>query len=214
VLDSELLQPIQRAEDLPICIHGTYFSKWSPKRKCQVQIWKQIKEEGLKPMGRNHIHFVPHEVGSRTVISGMREDCSIAIYLDVAKTLQKGIKLYRSANDVILTRGDQSGTIPPELFQRVVEIKTGRCLWPVEEPRADECDSDASEQVGNSDSSFHPHVTLAKASRANGKARIPKACWQDFQDTDLGPVVVESLELCRLKGDEGGYYEIEAAVPL
>ena len=42
-------------------IHGTYFSKWSPKRKCQVQIWKQIKEEGLKPMGRNHIHFVPHE---------------------------------------------------------------------------------------------------------------------------------------------------------
>ena len=29
----------------------------------------------------------------------------------------------------ILTRGDESGRIPPALFQRVVEIKSGRCLW-------------------------------------------------------------------------------------
>lgn len=211
VVDSELLQPVQRAEDLPICIHGTYFTKWSPKKKCQVQVWSQIKQEGLKPMGRNHIHFVPHEVGSRTVISGMREDCAVAIYLDVPKALEQGIKLYRSANDVILTRGDESGRIPPALFQRVVEIKSGRCLWPVEEPCADTTDSETAEEVRRG---FHPHVKLAKTSRAHGKARIPKACWQEFRDTDLGPVVVDRLELCRMKADGGGYYQIEASVPL
>jgi len=211
VVDSELLQPVQRAEDLPVCIHGTYFTKWSPKKKCQVQVWSQIKQEGLKPMGRNHIHFVPHEVGSRTVISGMREDCAVAIYLDVPKALEQGIKLYRSANDVILTRGDESGRIPPALFQSVVEIKSGRCLWPVEEPCIDTTDSETAEEVGQG---FHPHVKLAKTSRAHGKARIPKACWQEFRDTDLGPVVVDRLELCRMKADAGGYYQIEASVPL
>ena len=30
----------------------------------------------------------------------------------------------------ILTRGDESGRIPPSLFQRVVEIQSGRSLWP------------------------------------------------------------------------------------
>eukprot|EP00439_Symbiodinium_sp_Y106_P071772 s1483_g12.t11 len=222
VVDSELLQPVQRAEDLPVCIHGTYFTKWSPKKKCQVQVWSQIKQEGLKPMGRNHIHFVPHEVGSRTVISGMREDCAVAIYLDVPKALEQGIKLYRSANDVILTRGDESGRIPPALFQRVVEIKSGRCLWPVEEPCIDTTDSETAEEALSGRASqqhfkkpqfarFHPHVKLAKTSRAHGKARIPKACWQEFRDTDLGPVVVDRLELCRMKADAGGYYQIEAS---
>ncbi|CAK9078941.1 tRNA 2'-phosphotransferase 1 [Durusdinium trenchii] len=103
--------------------------RWHYKKKCYVDVWPAIKREGLKPMGRNHIHFVPHEVGSRTVISGMRQDCTVAIYLDVPKALDMGIKLFRSANDVVLTRGDEAGHVPTELFTRVVEIKTGRLLW-------------------------------------------------------------------------------------
>ena len=67
--------------------------RWHHKKKTYVDVWPAIKREGLKPMGRNHIHFVPHEarewwgmalevesrrsshcqVGSRTVISGMRQ---------------------------------------------------------------------------------------------------------------------------------------------
>ncbi|CAE7526298.1 unnamed protein product [Symbiodinium natans] len=227
VLDSELLQPILNAEDLPVCIHGTYFTKWSPKKKCQVQVWNQIKKEGLKPMGRNHIHFVPHEVGSRTVISGMREDCSVAIYLDVPKTIEKGIKLYRSANDVILSRGDDSGTIPPALFQRVVEIKSGRRLWPVEEPYADHTDSEVSvvAEEGLSAASARP-AFRSLSGEMEGSTRqdapnmlaesplvflllLASFCSTDgtvqgFRDADLGLVVTHSLELCRKKSDEAG----------
>jgi RNA:NAD 2'-phosphotransferase (TPT1/KptA family) len=35
--------------------------RWHHKKKSYVDVWPAIKREGLKPMGRNHIHFVPHE---------------------------------------------------------------------------------------------------------------------------------------------------------
>ncbi|CAK9073527.1 unnamed protein product [Durusdinium trenchii] len=209
VVDSELLTPILSASELPVCIHGTYMKRWHYKKKCYVDVWPAIKREGLKPMGRNHIHFVPHEVGSRTVISGMRQDCTVAIYLDVPKALDMGIKLFRSANDVVLTRGDEAGHVPTELFTRVVEIKTGRLLWPPD-PEVD----DATEE----EDSFQPHVTIAKTSRARqhaSGARIPESCWQALRKVELGTVMVDSLELCRMKGDEQtGYYEVEHKVSL
>eukprot|EP00667_Euglena_gracilis_P016748 EG_transcript_17569 len=40
------LQPITRAEDAPICIHGTFYSRWG-----------EIVQSGLSPMTRQHIHF-------------------------------------------------------------------------------------------------------------------------------------------------------------
>ncbi|CAK9019969.1 unnamed protein product [Durusdinium trenchii] len=304
VVDSELLTPILSASELPVCIHGTYMKRWHYKKKCYVDVWPAIKREGLKPMGRNHIHFVPHEVGSRTVISGMRQDCTVAIYLDVPKALDMGIKLFRSANDVVLTRGDEAGHVPTELFTRVVEIKTGRLLWcrsgtmwrlPTPPSResmggkgwskrqrrlpflcalaflARSCDFlsedeaadaafmrkhgrqglvKASERnrlahalTGNTSGSedfpsyvrspsfltrdflsedeeedsawaklehcklgcFQPHVTIAKTSRARqhaSGARIPESCWQALRKVELGTVMVDSLELCRMKGDE------------
>ncbi|CAE7854302.1 unnamed protein product [Symbiodinium necroappetens] len=209
VVDSELLQPVQRAEDLPICIHGTYFTKWSPKKKCQVQVWSQIKQAWLS--------------GDMERSFSMPKDCAVAIYLDVPKALEQGIKLYRSANDVILTRGDESGRIPPALFQRVVEIKSGRCLWPVEEPCADTTDSETAEEVRRGSSAaltetsvragsllveIRPDMDMLVGGLADGleasSAKRTVRIVQEFRDTDLGPVVVDRLELCRMKADGGG----------
>lgn len=204
VVDSELLTPISSSQELPVCIHGTYMKRWHHKKKSYVDVWPAIKREGLKPMGRNHIHFVPHEVGSRTVISGMRQDCTVAIYLDVPKALAMGIKLFRSSNDVVLSRGNECGHIPTELFAKAVEIKTGRLLWP---PEA------GADIATEEEDCFQPHMTLAKTSRAHDEARIPESCWQALRTVELGVVTADSLELCRMKGDpQTGYYEVDYKV--
>jgi len=203
VVDSELLTPITSARELPVCIHGTYMKRWHHKKKTYVDVWPAIKREGLKPMGRNHIHFVPHEVGSRTVISGMRQDCTVAIYLDVQQALSKGIQLFRSSNDVVLTRGNESGHIPTELFLRAVDIKTGRLLWP---PNAD------ADVATEEEDSFQPHMTLAKTNR-HENVLIPESCWQALRNVELGVVSVDSMELCQMKGDkQTGFYHVEHKV--
>ncbi|CAJ1382899.1 unnamed protein product [Effrenium voratum] len=210
VQDSELLSPIRSATELPVCIHGTYISRWHAKKQSHVDVWSVIKTEGLKTMGRNHIHFVPHEVGSRTVISGMRQDCTVAIYLNVPKALENGIQLFRSSNNVVLTRGDAAGHIPPDLFLKAVEIKTGRALWPQEEQPG----TDASD-VSEGEDGWTPHVTLAKCRRRKGTKSIPKSCWEALREVDLGMVEARSLHLCQLKGDkETGYYVVDHEVSL
>jgi RNA:NAD 2'-phosphotransferase (TPT1/KptA family) len=40
-------------------------------------------------MGRKHIHFSAHPMGSARVISGMRRDCEVLIHVDVAKAMQE-----------------------------------------------------------------------------------------------------------------------------
>ena len=59
--DEELCEPVTAARALldrgEVCVHGT-------TRKA----WKKIRQEGLKPMGRNHIHFA-------SVASLVPKDC-------------------------------------------------------------------------------------------------------------------------------------------
>lgn len=108
-VDSEqLLTLVTSPSQIPVCVHGTY-------ERFMSSIWR----EGLKRMGRNHIHFatgLPQEDG---VISGMRATAQILIYLDVEKAMTDGIKLYISANSVVLTEG-LDGVVPTKYFQRVV----------------------------------------------------------------------------------------------
>jgi 2'-phosphotransferase len=114
-----IYQPIMDASQIPVVIHGT-----SP------EAWNAIKVSGLKRMLRSHIHFSPGVVGvDAEVRSGMRRSSTIHIYMDVAKCFNKGIRFYRSANNVILSEGID-GTIPPDCFLKVVDFKTGTVLYP------------------------------------------------------------------------------------
>ena len=56
VADHELLLEITRAEEVPVCLHGTTY-----------KAWEIIAKEGLSKMRRNHIHFSAGEFGSAAV---------------------------------------------------------------------------------------------------------------------------------------------------
>ena len=86
-------------EDLPReCIHGTY-----------QYHRRSIEQRGLLAGGlrndRNHIHFIASLPGRGRVKSGMRDDCDLAVFIDLPRALEDGIPFFRSANDVILSPG-------------------------------------------------------------------------------------------------------------
>lgn len=120
VVDDVLLQPIEIPDDVPCCVHGTYLFAWE-------QI---LSSGGLSRMTRNHIHFAPRPPGSSEVISGMRRDCEVAIYVSVPRAMAAGINFYRSSNDVILTPGDDNGLVPTEFFEKAVRLADNTSLWP------------------------------------------------------------------------------------
>lgn len=80
VKTEDLLSRIEDPEKYPIVIHGT-FSKF----------WHLIKEQGLKKMTRNHIHFAPGLPKEEGVISGMRGSCDVIIQIDMAAAIKDGI---------------------------------------------------------------------------------------------------------------------------
>jgi 2'-phosphotransferase len=98
-----------------IVVHGTYFAFYQPI----------IESGGLKKMGRNHIHFstgLPED--RQGVISGMRSDAEILIYVDIEKSLRdEGIKWWISENGVVLTEGDGDGVLPSKYWKKVVGRK-------------------------------------------------------------------------------------------
>ncbi|KAM7202111.1 RNA 2'-phosphotransferase, Tpt1 / KptA family domain containing protein [Naviculisporaceae sp. PSN 640] len=92
-------------------VHGTYFA-----------FWKSIVDSGgLKPMGRNHVHCsigLPED--EKGVISGMRKDAELLVYVDVEKSIREaGMKWWMSENGVVLTEGDENGLVPTRFFKEV-----------------------------------------------------------------------------------------------
>ncbi len=102
--------------DISLAIHGTYY-----------KAWELIKTKGLKTMGRTHVHFAIGEYKSGNVISGMRGNCQILIYLNIEKCLDNGIELLLSDNNVVLTTGI-SGVLPTCYFEKVLDANTGKEL--------------------------------------------------------------------------------------
>lgn len=144
-------------------VHGTYHAAWP----------RILASGGLKCMSRNHIHFasgpelsavlpdgihgrvapVPAKAKSKQegVISGMRGDAQILIYIDIKKALRAGCPFWISENGVILSEGmavegddgdgdgdgkgkgkakEKAGIVPMEFFDVVVERKNGLgVLW-------------------------------------------------------------------------------------
>ncbi|XP_060218850.1 uncharacterized protein LOC132645714 isoform X2 [Lycium barbarum] len=77
-----LLKPILSADEVPVCVHGTY------KKNLE-----SILEHGLKRMKRLHVHFSCGLPTDGEVISGMRRDVNVLIFLDVRKALEVGVAL-------------------------------------------------------------------------------------------------------------------------
>ncbi|XP_055817457.1 uncharacterized protein LOC129886689 isoform X2 [Solanum dulcamara] len=102
-----LLKPILSVDEVPVCVHGTY------KKNLE-----SILEHGLKRMKRLHVHFSCGLPSDGEVISGMRRDVNVLIFLDVRKALEDGMKLYISENRVILTEGID-GVVPVKYFQKM-----------------------------------------------------------------------------------------------
>ncbi|KAI0128845.1 Tpt1/KptA family RNA 2'-phosphotransferase [Xylariales sp. AK1849] len=119
-----------------VVVHGTYFAYWP----------KIVETGGLQRMGRTHIHFgtgLPedgtsaadqqvHDVGDEAVatpekekdrpkvISGMRADAEVLVFVDVSKSLEEGdMKWWLSSNGVVLTEGNADGFVPLRYFKEV-----------------------------------------------------------------------------------------------
>ncbi|XVE74023.1 hypothetical protein DITRI_Ditri11bG0165600 [Diplodiscus trichospermus] len=107
VESESLLKQILSPEEVPICVHGTY------KRNLE-----SILESGLKRMKRLHVHFSSGLPTDGEVISGMRRDVNILIFLNVRKAVEQGMKLYISDNKVILTEGFD-GVVPVSYFEKI-----------------------------------------------------------------------------------------------
>ena len=129
-VDSEgLLTPItQEAGNIPeTVVHGTNEKAWN----------LILKGGGMRCMGRNHMHFTSglpagfkalddsttEEKEAAPVISGMRTNSTILIYIDINAALAAGIKFFISENGVILTEGNEQGLLSYEFFKRVESRK-------------------------------------------------------------------------------------------
>jgi len=108
------LKRIESHTEIPKAVHGTYH-----------KFWPSIQKEGLKKMGRNHIHLSIGEYGSKEVISGMRSSAQILIYIDIEQAMKDGIEFFLSDNKVVLSNGID-GVIAPKYFKSVVDTATGK----------------------------------------------------------------------------------------
>jgi 2'-phosphotransferase len=115
LINPELLLTLLSLEELnalPCIVHGTYPAAWN-----------SIREEGLKKMGRTHIHCAPGLPQDDGVISGMRKSATIYIYVNPSKCAENGIEFFISDNGVILTEGvaGSGGTLPTDFFSHVTD---------------------------------------------------------------------------------------------
>lgn len=83
------------------------------------QAWKKIKTTGLSRMNRLHIHMAGGRLGEDGIISGMRANSQVYIYIDIPKALEAGIPFFKSSNNVILSPGNAEGFIPASFFLKI-----------------------------------------------------------------------------------------------
>ncbi|KAL3973155.1 protein SCO2 [Sarotherodon galilaeus] len=122
VVDLELKPVTAGSPDCPAeAVHGSYLRNWS-----------SIQQQGLSRMKRTHIHLARGLAGEDGVISGMRKDCDLAVFIDVPKALADGIKFFWSENDVLLTAGDAEGKIQPKYFSRALRLRPSRSILPLQ----------------------------------------------------------------------------------
>ena len=128
VKDDALLRPmgLEEAMEVESCVHGTY-----------MMLWEDILHSGgLSRMARNHIHFTTCTT-TNALVSGMRGDCEVVIYISLIRAMAAGLQFFRSTNDVVLTPGDDRGVVSMKYFEKVIALQDGAMLWPKVEAHAD-----------------------------------------------------------------------------
>ncbi|KAM7389863.1 hypothetical protein PAMP_023813 [Pampus punctatissimus] len=122
VMDLELKPVLAGSPDCPAeAVHGSYICNWS-----------SIQQQGLSRMTRNHIHLASDLPGEDGVISGMRRNCDLAVFIDVPKALADGIEFFWSENSVLLTAGDAEGKLLPKYFSRALKLRPTRSILPLQ----------------------------------------------------------------------------------
>lgn len=113
-------------------VHGTFHSTWPAI----------LASGGLRCMARNQIHFATGpslesvlagpttQAADPPVVSGMRRDAQVLIYVDLRRALEAGCPFWRSENDVVLSEGvtvagKGEKMLPLEFVDVVVERKRG-----------------------------------------------------------------------------------------
>ncbi|XP_067374016.1 tRNA 2'-phosphotransferase 1 [Channa argus] len=123
VTDLELKPVLAGSPDCPANgVHGSYLHNWS-----------SIQQHGLSRMKRTHIHLASGLPGEDGVVSGMRKDCDLAIFIDVPKALADGIKFFWSENGVLLTTGDAEGKLLPKYFSQALRMRPTRSILPLQQ---------------------------------------------------------------------------------
>ncbi|XP_057635374.1 tRNA 2'-phosphotransferase 1 isoform X2 [Chionomys nivalis] len=115
------LMPLETPQALPLMlVHGTFWKHWP-----------SILLKGLSCQGRVHIHLASGLPGDPGVISGMRPNCDVAVFIDGPLALADGIPFFRSANGVILTPGDAEGFLLPKYFKEALQLRPTRKPLPL-----------------------------------------------------------------------------------
>jgi 2'-phosphotransferase len=143
---ASFLEPLSLADETKLpdtVVHGTFHSTWPVI----------LQSGGLRCMGRNHVHFATGPSleavlaqdkdavqakpasGEAQVISGMRRDAQVLIYVDIRKALAAGVPFWRSENGVILSegipvpkegeKGEAAKFVSLDFFDVVAERKVG-----------------------------------------------------------------------------------------
>mmetsp|Transcript_1235 Transcript_1235/g.4344 ORF Transcript_1235/g.4344 Transcript_1235/m.4344 type:complete len:171 (+) Transcript_1235:440-952(+) len=124
-LEGALLATVNSAEELGVLCHGTF-----------QEVWPTIQLEGLKTMGRNHIHCVAVDLTAEEhrgrVMNGSRGECDVVVFINAAGAMAEGITFNWSENGVVLTRGF-GNVLPPGLFASVARWDWDNNVWNIQD---------------------------------------------------------------------------------
>ena len=72
--------------------------------------------------GRQFVHGCPYLPGDKRILSGIRPDSDCIIFVSLKSLLQQGHRVWRSANDIILTSGF-CGRIHPRCIMQITGLR-------------------------------------------------------------------------------------------
>jgi len=88
-----------------VAVHGSY-----------MEHEQDILEQGLSRMGRHHVHLVKELPGEKGVISGMRRNAELFVWVNVHEAIKGGLTFYESDGVILCGGQNGDGTIPPAYF--------------------------------------------------------------------------------------------------